>query len=100
MEEAITMIEANDNIPYFGGCPHCLHSDGFLNVGREHWCVCHGHKMKWCVGENLWTVLETEDELRTNAYRLANYMECEPVMPAQREAEWTPPAGHGVHEGG
>jgi hypothetical protein len=69
----------NDNIPYFGACPHCLRNDGFLNIGREHWCVCHRHKMKWRVGENLWTVLGTEDELHTNAYRLANYMTCEPI---------------------
>jgi hypothetical protein len=79
--EEVTMIElANDDISYFGGCPHCLHNDGFLNtIGREHWFVCHRHKMKWSFGYNVFTVHDTEDELRTNAYRLANYMTCEPA---------------------
>ncbi len=76
---------ANDNIPYFGGCPHCLRNDGFLNIGREHWFVCHRHKMKWCVGSNLFTAPEAEDALRSNVYRLANYMTCEPVLPIRSQ---------------
>ncbi len=44
---------------YFGGCPHCGGSDGFLNIGREQ-------------DEDIW--------LR-NRYRLSVFMQVKPVLP-------------------
>src|SRR5262245_65499075 len=35
---------------FFGGCPLCGpgQNDGYTNVGRIHWFVCHVHSYKWC----------------------------------------------------
>ncbi len=40
---------------YFGGCPICGKTDGFINVGSSHWFMCAEHKTKWCVGANLFS---------------------------------------------
>ena len=37
---------------YFGVCPICKQTDGYLNIGRSHGFVCHAHKKKWCMGSN------------------------------------------------
>jgi hypothetical protein len=66
---------------YFGGCPRCGECDGFLNIGSNHWCVCHKHKVAWCFGANLlsgWKD-ETYDRWRKNADLLATYREVEPL---------------------
>ena len=51
---------------HFGVCPYCQKSDGFINVGRGHFFLCHEHKVKWFVGENLFDSwkLQTEAEQR------------------------------------
>jgi hypothetical protein len=51
---------------YFGLCPVCLHTDGYLNIGREHWFFCKEHKTKWCAGSNLFSSWrdDTEDSQR------------------------------------
>lgn len=68
---------------YFGGCPICRKNDGFLNVGSEHWFVCHKHRTKWCIGSSLFTSWreESEDDWRANRYRLATYRMVEPALP-------------------
>src|SRR5215216_6505131 len=50
----------------FGVCPECEKSDGYINVGRGHWFFCKAHKVKWCVGSNLFSGWreETEEEQR------------------------------------
>jgi hypothetical protein len=40
---------------HFGVCPHCHKTDGYINVGRTHLFVCREHKLKWCVGSNLFS---------------------------------------------
>ena len=68
---------------YFGGCPHCGGSDGYLNIGAEHWFRCDTHRTKWRVGTNLFSGWREEDEdiwLR-NRYRLSEFMQVEPVLP-------------------
>jgi hypothetical protein len=64
---------------YFGLCPHCHNNDGYLNVGRGHWFVCHEHKVKWLVGSNLFSSwrYQTEDEQRAiyDKYNLSSYTE-------------------------
>ena len=66
---------------YFGGGPHCDANDGYMNVERDHWCVCDKHKTKWRIGSNLFSDWKDEDEnvWMKNEYRLANYMKVEPV---------------------
>ena len=62
---------------YFGDCPKCEHrgNDGYLNIGREHWILCHIHRLKWCVGENLFSSWrrETRDNWEDNHRRIARY---------------------------
>ena len=36
-----------------GVCPHCHSNDGWLNVGRDEWAICHRHQVKWLIGSNL-----------------------------------------------
>lgn len=49
-----------------GTCPECGKTDGYVNLGKEHWFVCRDHKTKWLGGYNLFenwknqTVSQTE----------------------------------------
>jgi hypothetical protein len=66
---------------YFGGCPTCGMTDGYLNVDRNHWFVCHAHKKRWCVGSNLfggWRD-ETEDIWAANEELLNRYDVVQPL---------------------
>ena len=67
----------------FGGCPHCGDTDGFINVGRDHWFICDSHKTKWCIGSNLFSSWREEDEAtwHQNQFKLAEYTEVVPVQP-------------------
>ena len=62
---------------HFGVCPLCRRTDGFLNVGRDHWFVCHAHRVKWFVGSNLFSGWRDEGELswRRNQHQLATYQD-------------------------
>jgi hypothetical protein len=40
---------------YFGACPVCRRTDGYVNVGNDHWFICTQHKTKWCIGANLFS---------------------------------------------
>ncbi len=68
----------------FGGCPGCGNHDGYLNVGPDHWFVCHRHKTRWRAGSNLFSGWRDENEetwLR-NRFQLAQYMRVlKPIMP-------------------
>jgi hypothetical protein len=46
---------------YFGWCPECGRNDGYLNVGRTHWFVCHAHRVRWNIGSNLFSSWRFED---------------------------------------
>lgn len=39
----------------FGVCPTCHRTVGYLNVGNDHWFLCHTHKTKLAVGANLFS---------------------------------------------
>lgn len=49
-----------------GVCPDCGKTDGYFNIGKEHWFICREHKHKWLGGYNLFenwknqTVIQTE----------------------------------------
>jgi hypothetical protein len=73
---------------YFGDCPDCwrqdgnLKTDGYVNVRKDHFFVCHKHKKYWNAGYNLMSSwqYETEEEWRANAAMLSTYAEAEPVV--------------------
>jgi hypothetical protein len=52
----------SDDTGYFGLCPTCHKTDGYLNVGRSHWFVCDEHRTKWCAGANLFSSWREETE--------------------------------------
>lgn len=68
---------------YFGVCPECNESDGYLNIGRNHWGVCHKHKTKWCIGSNLFSSWrdQTKEDFERTAERLKDYREVEEQYP-------------------
>ncbi len=71
--------------PYWESCSVCRRYDVCLNVGREHWFVCHRHRTKWCIGINLFSGWEHEDASvwACNAAVLAGYRAVEPFIPVQ-----------------
>jgi hypothetical protein len=79
-----TTEEKLATIDHFGGCPHCADhkNDGFLNIGRAQWFVCHAHKVKWLAGENLFRCWrdESRDLWRENFELLSEYSEVKPVF--------------------
>ena len=83
MEPKVTTDE------YFGGCPQCGKSDGYLNVSRSHIGVCHEHRTKWPIGANLFSSWkdETEEDWRRNADKLTDYSKVDPIYPEPTEEE-------------
>jgi hypothetical protein len=66
---------------HFGVCPVCYRSNGFLNVHKDHWFVCHVHKTKWHVGSNLFSSWKEENEKtwRKNEETLRGYTTVDPL---------------------
>ena len=75
----------NPEEAYWGICPACHRNDGYLNVGRDHWFVCHAHRVKWCIGSNLFSSwrYESREEWAENRDVLKGYTEIEPEFPAE-----------------
>ncbi len=50
---------------YFGVCPYCLKTDGYISIGRGQWFYCSEHKVCWFVGSNLfsWPFDESWEEM-------------------------------------
>jgi hypothetical protein len=69
-----------------GGCPECGNLEQWLNVGRDHGCVCHYHMTKWCVGSNLFSSWRDEERniWEANAWLLAGYTEVDPLPSTDR----------------
>ena len=68
---------------YWGLCPICRHNDGYLNLLYDHWFVCDEHRVKWCVGADLFSSWrdESPDVWADNWDRLKGYAEVEPELP-------------------
>jgi len=68
---------------YFGGCPTCGKSDGYLNAGKSHRFYCSEHKTSWCIGSNLFNDWkdETEEEQRAKwrAVGMEDFADVEPI---------------------
>ena len=73
----------------WGACPVCHGNDGSINVGNDHWSLCHTHKTKWAVGANLFSsgMDETPEEQQEEQEKIgiASYTE---VKPYYANAGW------------
>jgi hypothetical protein len=67
---------------YFGHCPHMEHDNHYLNIGRDHWMVCDECRLKWHIGENLFSSwrTQTEAEWQANAEQIKDYTEARIVQ--------------------
>ena len=65
---------------YFGVCPECHDNDGYLNVHRTHWYICHEHRVRWWVGWSLFSTwrFETPEDWQENWELIRDYREVEP----------------------
>jgi hypothetical protein len=84
MSEIVTLRRVE--VDYFGGCPKCGQNDGCFTVDRDHWHVCHEHRVKWWIGSNLfscWRKMSADDFAR-NAAMLAGYRAVDPLGPGLR----------------
>ena len=79
-------------VDYWGGCRFCRKNDGCLSIGPVHWYVCHRHRVKWCVGENLFSAWrhETETTWAENAVLLAGYVEVKSLNAPRHTYELSP----------
>jgi hypothetical protein len=72
---------------YFGGCPECGQTDGYLNLGRDHWFVCDQHRTKWWIGSNVFSCWrnETQEDWYRAAAKLSQHREVEPIYPTRNQ---------------
>lgn len=79
----------------FGLCPKCRRTDGYLNVGRVHFGICHRHRVKWKIGYNLFSGWRDESEAtwQKNVYRLATYRLVQALHHRPGDNTPPPPAG-------
>jgi len=76
---------------YWGLCPVCHKTDGYVNVGNDHWFICREHKTKWCIGANLFSssMYETPEDQHRRQQELGfdSFAEVEPLYPASETAK-------------
>jgi hypothetical protein len=84
------MTDALGETPYFGGCPACGKTDGYVNVGCDHWFVCDEHSTKWYAGSNLFSCWEEEEDeavWQKNTDLLGRFVEVKPLrLPAAADS--------------
>ncbi len=63
-----------------GACPDCGKSDGYVNLGVEHWFICREHKTKWLAGTNLFDgwMNQTVAQTQSAEILLRNYVDVRP----------------------
>jgi hypothetical protein len=71
---------------YWGLCPVCHKTDGCVtDVAMRHFYFCKQHKVRWCVGQNLfsiWMVYDAEQrERRMNEMGLYTFEDVKPYQP-------------------
>lgn len=76
---------ASDGYGYWGLCPTCKETDGFVNLGRGHWFICKKHRTRWFIGSNLFSSWrnETEAEQRRELEEIGfdSFEDVEPFYP-------------------
>jgi hypothetical protein len=89
MKQSAERMTTSDD--YFGSCPVCHKSDGYLNIHRDHYGVCHEHHKFWPIGSNLFSSWMEEDTgvWIENSNKMENYEECKPWFPPQAAVEST-----------
>ncbi|MFT5132312.1 MAG: hypothetical protein ACI9SC_000777 [Gammaproteobacteria bacterium] len=72
---------------HYGACPDCGKSDGFVNLGIEHWFICREHKNKWLAGTNLFDdwMNQTVAQSQSAEILLRSYLDVLPVRSTQQE---------------
>lgn len=70
-----------DSESQFGVCPECGRTDGYLNIGRDHWFSCFAHRVKWLAGSNLFSDWQKQDQSvwDQNAAQLADHSIVTPI---------------------
>ena len=83
---------------YFGGCPECGRFE-MLIIGRDHWCFCEEHKVRWCLGSNLFSGWrhETDQIWELNKRQLAGYRDVKPITPERKFCERCGAGTQGTH---
>jgi hypothetical protein len=85
---AAAFLDADrDGDCYFGVCPTCGCTDGYLNVRRAHYFVCHRHRVRWLAGENLFSSWRAESTSDWQAHweRISNDADVAPSYPDSGE---------------
>ena len=87
---------------HFGSCPECGQASVYVNIGREHWFYCDEHRVKWCVGANLFSSWRYQGpaQWEENHRKLQGYREMLPASTDRRgglplrnaQADRKPPA--------
>jgi hypothetical protein len=69
----------------------CHETDGYLNVGRDHWFFCEAHKTKWGAGAKLFSssMVDTPDQQRAQQEKIG-FMEFRRVEPHFQLTEDSP----------
>ena len=64
-----------DDDHYFGHCSVSEHDNFCLNIGRAHWMVCDECRIKWFIGENLFSSWRRQNQMiwNENSERLKEY---------------------------
>ena len=89
MDTSTEMMPEAEGDCYFGTCPVCHNTDGCLNIERDHWFVCHEHRVRWFIGANLFSSwkYESEEIWQKNAKLIEDYADVKP----HRSSVWNAP---------
>jgi len=74
---------------YFGVCPQCGDAQGYINIGRSHWLFCMKHKVKWCIGFDIFPSWKSETaEQQREKYNDLDFASLKRVQPASDSIEY------------
>jgi hypothetical protein len=94
------MIAKKQADGYFGLCPHCRNTDGYINISKNRWFICAEHKMMWFVGINLFSSWkdQTGDEQRRiySEFGIGDFVEVEPYIPPGLEGDGPAASRYGM----
>lgn len=70
-----------------GVCPLCGKTDGFVNLGKEHWFICRDHETKWFAGVNLFEGWQNQTVAQAQSIEamLDKYKEITPIRSLAEE---------------
>ena len=76
---------------YFGGCPECGKTDGYLNTGRTHVFMCETHRTYWVAGSNLFSdwrdETEAEQRAKWDEVGMEEFRLVKPIYPVPTDEE-------------